>query len=121
MAERAALVWVVAPVPQVVVDVHDPGNGAERPQQGDGANHAEQYRGDHAAWQLETLGRVAGSHGVGPNTVVYAWMMQNGVIPLMAASRPEHMRDNLKSLDLVLSDEEMSQLNTVQPLEEGAS
>jgi aryl-alcohol dehydrogenase-like predicted oxidoreductase len=64
--------------------------------------------------RLAVLRAVAGELGATCNQVVYAWMMQNepSVIPLVAASTVEQMHENLASLKLRLSPEQIDRLNS---------
>ena len=74
---------------------------------------AEQYLGLDTAARLKALKKVAQEVGATPNQVVLAWMMQSDpvVIPLVAASTPEHMQENLDALEIKLSAEQMAYLN----------
>jgi aryl-alcohol dehydrogenase-like predicted oxidoreductase len=73
----------------------------------------EQYLGPDTDARLATLRAVAGEVGATANQVVYAWMMQSDppVIPLMAASTDEQMKENLGALDVTLSAEQMDRLD----------
>lgn len=73
----------------------------------------EQYRGPDSDARLATLHVVAAETGATANQIVYAWMMQSEppVIPLMAASTDEQMKENLGALDIALSVEQMDRLN----------
>jgi aryl-alcohol dehydrogenase-like predicted oxidoreductase len=64
--------------------------------------------------RLETLRRVAQEAQCTPNQVVLAWMMQSDppVLPLIAASTPDQMQENLGALNVRLSDNQMRWLNT---------
>ena len=61
--------------------------------------------------RLAAAKKVAGEMGVTPSQVVLAWMAQSGVIPLVAASSPEQMREDLDALEVNLSAEQMVSLN----------
>lgn len=62
--------------------------------------------------RLETLRAVAQEIGATPNQVVLRWMLQRSVIPLIAASSEAQLQENLDSLKIELSDEQMERLNT---------
>jgi len=51
-----------------------------------------------------------------PSQVILAWLMQSDppVLPLIAASTPAQMRENLAALDVRLSDEQMQRLNAAR-------
>jgi aryl-alcohol dehydrogenase-like predicted oxidoreductase len=72
----------------------------------------EQYLGPDADARLQALHEVAGAHGVSPNQVILAWMMQSDplVVPVMAAGSEAQMDENLAALDLVLSPDQMARL-----------
>ena len=57
--------------------------------------------------------KVADAHGVSPQQVTLAWMLQTSpvVVPIPGSSRPETITDSAKASDLTLTSEEMDQLN----------
>ncbi|MFC5955194.1 aldo/keto reductase [Streptomyces pratens] len=59
--------------------------------------------------------RVAQTHGVSPYRVCLAWMLAKSpvVVPIPGASRPESVRDSVRAADLVLSAEEIEELDAV--------
>lgn len=61
--------------------------------------------------RLVTLLTIASEIGATVNQVVLRWMLQRGVIPLIAASHEEHLRENLGALEITLSAEQMDRLN----------
>ncbi len=73
----------------------------------------EQYRGPDADARLAALREIAAAHGVTPNQVILAWLVQQAppIIPVMAASTDVQMAENLAALDLKLTAEEMETLN----------
>ena len=74
---------------------------------------AEQYLGPDTDARVAALNAVAGEAGATLNQVVYAWMMQSDppVIPLVAASTAEQMRENMGALEIKLSAEQMARLS----------
>jgi aryl-alcohol dehydrogenase-like predicted oxidoreductase len=58
---------------------------------------------------------VAAAREVSPQQVCLAWLLATSpsVIPIPGASRPETARDSAEAADLVLTDDEMTQLNAV--------
>lgn len=74
----------------------------------------DQYRGPDADARLAVLREIAAAHGVTPNQVILAWLVQQAppILPVMAASTDEQMAENLAALDLKLTVEEMARLNT---------
>jgi aryl-alcohol dehydrogenase-like predicted oxidoreductase len=73
----------------------------------------DQYRGPDSDVRLSVLREVAAEVGATPNQIVLAWMLQGDppVIPLVAASEPEHLAENLGALDVTLSAEQVRRLN----------
>jgi aryl-alcohol dehydrogenase-like predicted oxidoreductase len=72
-----------------------------------------QYLGSDSEARLNTLRFMAHEKGITENQLILAWMLHSDplVLPLIAASRPEQMEENLKSLEITLSAEEMNMLN----------
>jgi aryl-alcohol dehydrogenase-like predicted oxidoreductase len=62
----------------------------------------------HTAFQ-----HVADAHGVSPQQVTLAWMLAKApvVIPIPGASRPESIKDSVRAADLVLSEQELGELD----------
>ncbi|MEU0290258.1 aldo/keto reductase [Streptomyces sp. NPDC006147] len=57
--------------------------------------------------------RVAEAHGVSAHQVCLAWMLAKSpvVVPIPGASRPESVQDSVRAADLVLSAEEIAELD----------
>ncbi|MDT6987652.1 aldo/keto reductase [Streptomyces lusitanus] len=57
--------------------------------------------------------RVAQAHGVSAHQVCLAWMLAKSpvVVPIPGASRPESIQDSVRAADLVLSAEEIAELD----------
>ncbi len=74
---------------------------------------SDQYAGPDNEARLTVLQAVASEVGATVNQVVFAWMLHStpSVIPVFAASMPEHMRENLGALNVELSAEQMRRLN----------
>lgn len=77
---------------------------------------SSQYAGVDNQMRLEALKTVAMETGATVNQVLLAWMLHSNpfVLPLIAASTEEQLKDNLGALELRLSDDQMKRLN--QPL-----
>ena len=73
-----------------------------------------QYAGPDSDARLAVLKSVAEELGVTLNQVAIAWLLQSdpAVLPIIAGSRPEQVRENLAALDIRLSGEQMQQLDT---------
>ncbi len=61
---------------------------------------------------VEAVARIAAARGVSRAQVALAWVSRNPVVsaPIIGARRPGHLADAIASLDLVLTDDEVEQL-----------
>ena len=75
---------------------------------------AAQFAGADADERIAALKSVAKELGVSPNQVIIAWMRQSkpSVVPLIAGSKTEQLRENIDALKLVLSEDQMDYLTT---------
>jgi aryl-alcohol dehydrogenase-like predicted oxidoreductase len=75
---------------------------------------ADQYLGPDADARLAALRAVAADHGVTPNQVILAWLLQGDppIVPVMAAGSEAQMRENLAALGLRLTPEEVARLTS---------
>jgi aryl-alcohol dehydrogenase-like predicted oxidoreductase len=57
---------------------------------------------------------VAGELGADRNQVVIAWLRQGDppVLPIIAGSQPEQLRQNIGALEIHLTEDQMQRLNT---------
>ena len=63
----------------------------------------------------ETLTKIAQSRDVGVAEVVLAWLRaQNQVIAIPKTTSKEHLKSNLKSLDLELTEAEIAEINNLK-------
>jgi diketogulonate reductase-like aldo/keto reductase len=46
------------------------------------------------------VGAIADARGCTASQIVLRWHMDNGVIPVVSATQPDHMRENLGALEL---------------------
>jgi diketogulonate reductase-like aldo/keto reductase len=60
-----------------------------------------------------TLTAVADEHGVSAAQVSLAWLREKGVTTIPKATGDEHIRDNLESLSLSLSDDEIGRIDDI--------
>lgn len=72
-----------------------------------------QYQNAINNHKLKNLYEVAGELEVSPNAVVLAWMMQNSpeIVPVVAGSSLNQMKENLQALSFSLSECQLKQLN----------
>lgn len=61
--------------------------------------------------RLEALRAVAEESSISVNQVVLCWMLQRGILPLIAASTEEQLAENIAALEIKLSDAQMERLN----------
>jgi aryl-alcohol dehydrogenase-like predicted oxidoreductase len=68
------------------------------------------------AWRvIDALKDVAGRHGATPSRVALAWLLSRTAISsvIIEARTLEHLEDDMKSVDLALTPEDLSQLDAV--------
>ncbi|TCW16489.1 aryl-alcohol dehydrogenase-like predicted oxidoreductase [Raoultella sp. BIGb0138] len=71
------------------------------------------------AWNIiDVLIPVAQAHGCSPARVALAWLLSRQVVTsvIMGAKRLDQLEDNLAAIDLVLTDDELRQLDAVSML-----
>ena len=62
------------------------------------------------------LGKIAEKHGVEPAAVALAWVLrQPGVIAIPKAVKPEHVRANMKALEVKLDADDLKALDAAFP------
>ena len=62
------------------------------------------------------LGKIAAKHTCDPAAVALAWVLrQPGVVTIPKATQPEHVRANIKALDLELDAEDLAALDAAFP------
>jgi aryl-alcohol dehydrogenase-like predicted oxidoreductase len=73
-----------------------------------------QFSGVDSNERLTALKAVAEELNLSPNQLVIAWMRQSepSVLPIVAASRKEQLRENIDALEVTLSADQMSRLNS---------
>jgi diketogulonate reductase-like aldo/keto reductase len=62
------------------------------------------------------LKSIASRHGAMPAQVALAWLLQQDVVAIPKASKPEHLRDNCGALELALTPNDMAELDWAFPL-----
>jgi aryl-alcohol dehydrogenase-like predicted oxidoreductase len=73
----------------------------------------EQYVGPDSVARLAALKEVATQHNAKVNQIVLAWLCQNSprVIPVIGVDTHHQLRENLRSLDINLSQAQLTELN----------
>jgi aryl-alcohol dehydrogenase-like predicted oxidoreductase len=63
---------------------------------------------------LDALKQVAGRHGVSMSRAALAWVLGRPAVSsvIIAARKPEHLEDNIKAVDLALSDDDVRVLDS---------
>lgn len=67
----------------------------------------------------ESLDSIARQLGATPSQVALAWLMSRKVIPIVGATRPEQMRENLAAVELELDAATLTELDTVSTFDLG--
>src|SRR5262249_59099912 len=68
------------------------------------------YQTDQAPRQLAALHAVAGDLGTSPNTVLYSWLLANGIVPVVGVSSPEQLTEALAADRLPLPSDSLAVL-----------
>jgi aryl-alcohol dehydrogenase-like predicted oxidoreductase len=73
-----------------------------------------QFTGPESNQRLDALREVAKETERSVNQIIIAWMRQSKppVLPIIAGSRIEQLKENITALDLCLSEEQIQKLNT---------
>ena len=77
----------------------------------------KKYQGQDTDNRLAAIKAVATELGISANQVILAWMLQGDppVLPLIAASTSDQMRENIDSLGVTLASEQMQRLDNAGP------
>src|ERR1700743_402026 len=78
-------------------------------------------RNDNATEVTKAVVAIAGEVGVTPGNVALKWTMQQGFhsIPIVGATKLEQLHDNLRTVDVTLSDAQLKRLDEVSAIELG--
>jgi diketogulonate reductase-like aldo/keto reductase len=72
-------------------------------------------RGSAGVLHAGEVQEVARQTGRSPAQVCLRWSIQKGLVPIVRTARPEHMADNLRSLDFSLDESQMQAIDRVAP------
>lgn len=67
----------------------------------------------------ETVDAVAKATGARPTHVALAWIMSRGIIPIIGATHPQQMDENLAACDLTLTPETLARLDEASAFDRG--
>jgi aryl-alcohol dehydrogenase-like predicted oxidoreductase len=72
-----------------------------------------QFAGADSDERLASLRAVAREAGCTPSQAIIAWMRQSdpAILPIIAGSRTEQLRENIAALDITLSSNQMQRLD----------
>ena len=73
-----------------------------------------EYQTDRTPRQLAALRAVARDLGTSPNTLVYAWLLAAGIVPVVGVSGPEQLAEALAADRLPLPDGSLAALETAR-------
>jgi len=78
-------------------------------------------RGEKAEDITKVVMAIADELGVSPGNVALQWTRQQGFscIPIVGATKVEQLQDNLKTIDVVLSDDQLKRLDEVSSIQLG--
>lgn len=85
----------------------------------------ERFQGEDFKKNLElikTAKEIANEKNVTPSQIALAWVLQLGkdIVPIPGATNPHHLKDNIESAEIDLSDDEINRLEAVFPLDAAA-
>jgi aryl-alcohol dehydrogenase-like predicted oxidoreductase len=89
--------------------------------EGDYRRNAPRFQGENFQKNLdlvEKIGNLAQRKGVMASQLALAWVLAQGadIVPIPGTTRSSHLDENLAALDLVLTADELSQIEAVAPL-----
>ncbi|TKA93096.1 aldo/keto reductase [Halopseudomonas bauzanensis] len=94
-----------------------------RPRKEDGPRRADsmqlQALDDRNRAIATALDQVADRLGVSSSQLALAWVMSRGVIPIVGATRPEQMQENLAACDLTLDAATLAELDAISDFDRG--
>lgn len=76
-------------------------------------------RSDRNLSIAKEVDKVAGEIGKSSSQVALSWLLNKGVIPIIGARKVSHIEDNLQSVNVELSTEQIQQLDKISEIELG--
>ncbi len=67
---------------------------------------------------VDVVKQIAAGKGVKPGQIALAWVLQQGqdIVPIPGTTKIEHLKENIDALDVVLSMDELKQLDDAAPI-----
>ena len=83
------------------------------------------FQGDNFKKNLDLVDKVneiAKTKGVTPAQLALAWVLANGndIVPIPGTKRIKYLEENIKAVDVKLTDDELKEIESVIPMEEVA-
>lgn len=84
--------------------------------------HSPRFQGENFQKNLRLVDKVkelAKSKGVTPAQLALAWVMSQGrdIVPIPGTTRIKHIEENIKAVDVELSDDELQQIGDIFPMD----
>jgi aryl-alcohol dehydrogenase-like predicted oxidoreductase len=86
----------------------------------DWRRHSPRFQGENFAKNLavvEQINKIAQRKGCAPSQLALAWLLAQGpdVVPIPGTTSPQRLQENLESVDIRLSDEELDVIEAAAP------
>ncbi len=84
--------------------------------------HSPRFQGENFQKNLQLVDKVkelAKSKGVTPAQLAIAWVLSQGedIVPIPGTTKIKHIQENIKAVDLELTDDELQQLEEIFPMD----
>ncbi len=82
--------------------------------------HSPRFQGENFQKNLELvrqIGEIAGRKGYKPSQLALAWVLAQGedIVPIPGTKRRQYLQENAAAVDIVLTPEDLQQINEVSP------
>ena len=82
--------------------------------------HSPRFQGENFQKNLELvrqIGKIAASKGYKPSQLALAWVLAQGedIVPIPGTKRRQYLQENAAAVDIVLTPEDLQQINEVSP------
>jgi aryl-alcohol dehydrogenase-like predicted oxidoreductase len=87
--------------------------------------YSPRFQGENFQKNLDLVKRIkemAAEKGCQPSHLALAWLLAQGddIVPIPGTKRIPYLEENLKALDISLTEDELAQINEIAPLGIGA-